>query len=68
MQAWDKEKSESPTRIKPMTSWTTGGHSIYYAMRTYREQGHLTEAEADVLLPVRIKTVEAIVSSDDGEI
>ena len=66
MQAWDKEKSESPTRIKPMTSWTTGGHSIYCAMRTYREQGHLTEA--DVLLPARIKTVEAIVSSDDGEI
>ena len=27
-QAWDKEKSESPTGIKPMTSRTPGGYSI----------------------------------------
>ena len=27
--AWDKEKSESSTRIEPMTSRTPGGRSIH---------------------------------------
>ena len=61
MQAWDKEKSQSPTKIKLMTSWTTGGHSFYWATRTHGEQGHLTEFICDT---ARMWTVEAIVSSD----
>ena len=28
--AWDKEKSESPTGIEPMTSRTPGGRSIHH--------------------------------------
>ena len=34
-----KIKSESPTRIEPMTSRTLGERSIHWAMRTHREQG-----------------------------
>ena len=32
--AWDKEKSESPTRIEPTTSRTPGGRSIHWPTRT----------------------------------
>ena len=39
-QEWDKEKSESPTGIKPMTSQTPGGCSVYWATGTHGEQGH----------------------------
>ena len=35
--AWDKEKSESPTGIEPMTSQTPGGRSIHSATRTHGE-------------------------------
>ena len=38
--AWDKEKSESPTGIEPMTSQTPGRHSIHWATRTHGEHGH----------------------------
>ena len=38
-----KKKSESQTGIEPMTPRTPGRHSIHWAMRTHREQGHLTE-------------------------
>ena len=33
--AWDKEKSESPTGIEPMTSQTPGGRPIHSATRTH---------------------------------
>ena len=42
-----KKKSESLTRIKPVTSQTPGGGSIYWAIRTHGEQGHLTEVICD---------------------
>jgi len=42
-QVWDKEISQSPTGIKPMTSRTYGRHSIHWATRTHGEQGHLAE-------------------------
>jgi len=34
-QTWDKENSESRTRIEPMTSWTHGGCSIHWPKRTH---------------------------------
>ena len=42
-----KKKSEFPTEIKPMTSWTHGGHSIHYATRTHGEQSHLNDFICD---------------------
>ena len=33
-----------------MSSWTTGGHSIYWAVRTCEEQGHSTEFMCDTIL------------------
>ena len=45
--AWDKEKSESPTRIEPIPSRTLGGRSIHWGTRTHGEQGHLTEFMCD---------------------
>ena len=38
-----KKKSESSTGMEPMASRTPGRRSIYWAMRTHGEQGHLTE-------------------------
>ena len=37
--ARDKQISESPTGIEPMTSRTHGGRSIHLATRTHGEQG-----------------------------
>ena len=49
--AWDKEKSQSPTGIEPMTSRTPGGRSIHWATRTHGERGHvLSDHEKHVLL------------------
>ena len=40
---WDKEKTESPVGIEPVTSRTPGGRSIHRATRTHGEEDHLTE-------------------------
>ena len=42
-----KEKSESPTGIKPVTPRTPGGRSIHCARRTHGEQGHFAEFICD---------------------
>ena len=54
--AWDKEISESPTGIEPMTSWTPDKRSIHWATTTHGEQGHLIE----FICTARIRTVKVI--------
>ena len=63
--AFDKEKSESPTGIEPMTSRKPVGRSIHWAKRTHGEQGHfLSSHVTGVLHTARISTAEFIMSSD----
>ena len=55
-----RNKSESPTGIEPMTSQTLGRRSIHWVMRTYGERGHLTEflCYTHVLHTARISKVD----------
>ena len=52
--AWDKEKSEAPAGIEPMTSRTPGGRSIHWATRTHGGNGHFNWVyiwQASCILP-----------------
>ena len=49
-QARDKEKSESPTRIEPMTSRTPGGGSIHWATRTHGSKVIILSSYVTVVL------------------
>ena len=66
--AWDKEKSEIPTEIEPMTSRTPGGRSIpglYPLMES--KVVLLSSYVIGALHTARISTTEFIMSSEDGE-